>query len=131
EKNIQFNTFAYYRIRGNVIDYLRQIDEVSRIKRKTYGEVQKKMEELMQQYGRSPSDEEVADAMDMPLEKYHQLLMGVQQRSALSLNAQKYDDNSSAALYNYIEDKDLPAPDAQLEHKSVTYKLQRQIKKLN
>jgi RNA polymerase sigma factor for flagellar operon FliA len=36
-KNVQFNTFAYYRIRGNVIDYLRKIDKMPRFQRNMYG----------------------------------------------------------------------------------------------
>ncbi len=131
EKSIQFNTFAYYRIRGNIIDYLRQIDEVSRIKRTTYGKVQKKMEELMQRYGRKPADEEVARAMKMSLGEYHKLLMGVQQRSVLSLDDRMYDGSSSESLANYIEDKDAPLPDAGLDQESISYKLKEQIKKLN
>ena len=46
-RNIQFNTFAYYRIRGSIVDYLRSIDQLPRKQRKNYGEVQKAVEQLL------------------------------------------------------------------------------------
>lgn len=60
-KEIQFNTFAYYRIRGNIIDYLRSIDQLPRTDRTQFGKAQEVIDQLQQELGRQPDDEEVAE----------------------------------------------------------------------
>lgn len=130
EQKVQFNTFAYYRIRGNVIDYLRKIDEMPRLQRSNYGKAQEIMERLTQELGRTPKDEEVAKEMDMSLDDYYKLLRTVQQRSVLSLDYQKYDDDSTSDFGSYIEDKEIESPDANLDRESLKKKLTKHIKKL-
>lgn len=129
ERNIQFNTFAYYRIRGNIVDYLRSIDQLPRKQRKNYGEVQQIIEEKSQILGREPSDEEIAEELDMDIEDYHQLLSNVQQRNALSLDSPPYDEQSSSH-YEYHKDPDAESPDINLEKKERTEALQQKIGKL-
>jgi len=131
DRNIQFNTYAYYRIKGSVIDYLRKIDKMPRIQRVTFGKAQKVMEELMQKLGREPEDEEVAKALEMPVGDYRKLLVNVQQRAALSLNDQKYDNNENLTLSNAIEDTNIESPDAHLTRQSVSEKIQARLRKLN
>src|SRR5690625_3715009 len=116
QKNIQFNTYAYYRIRGSIIDYLRKIDDLPRNERKKYGQVQEAIERLSQQFGREPGDDEVAEDLDMSLESYRELLSGVQQRNALSLDS-FHGDDSEASIYETHADPDIPTPDEDLESK--------------
>jgi RNA polymerase sigma factor FliA len=128
EKNIQFNTYAYYRIRGSIIDYLRKIDKLPRKQRKNYGLVQEASDRLAQQLGREPSDEEIADELDMPIEEYYQLLSNVQQRNALSLDNSMDDDSGS--FYEVHADPDCETPDSDLERKELAENLQHRIGKL-
>jgi RNA polymerase sigma factor for flagellar operon FliA len=130
EKKIQFNTYAYYRIKGSVIDYLRKVDEMPRLQRVNFGKAQKVMEKLMQKLGRAPEDDEVAEELDMSLEEYHKLLINVQQRAALSLNDQKFDDNDSHTLSSYIADPNAELPDAEIIRKSISDKIQEKLKDL-
>ena len=130
DKNIQFNTYAYYRIKGSIIDYLRKVDEMPRIQRVTFGKAQKVMEELMQKLGREPEDEEVAEALDMNIDDYRQLLVNVQQRSVLSLDSQNFQDDDDYTLSNHIEDPNIESPDAALNRQSMTDKIQQQLKLL-
>lgn len=130
EKDIKFNTFAYYRIRGNVIDYLRSIDELPRTDRSNYGKAQEEMSRLQQELGRDPSDEEVAQAMDLELNDYYKLLSNVQQRAVLSLDSEMYEDSSKTTLGDQIEDEKIDRPDAKLNRKSVSSQLQDAIEEL-
>ncbi|MDZ7772896.1 MAG: FliA/WhiG family RNA polymerase sigma factor [Balneolaceae bacterium] len=130
EKDIKFNTFAYYRIRGSVIDYLRSIDELPRTDRTKYGKAREEMSKLQQELGRDPSDEEVADAMDLDLNAYYKLLSNVQQRAVLSLDSEMYEDSSKTTLGDQIEDENIDRPDAKLNRKSVTSKIQDAIQQL-
>ncbi|SMO59114.1 FliA/WhiG family RNA polymerase sigma factor [Fodinibius sediminis] len=129
-KDIQFNTFAYYRIRGNIIDYLRSIDELPRTARKTYGEAQEVMRRLQQELGRQPEDEEVAAEMGISLEEFHKLLSSVQQRAVLSLDQQVFEDSEGSTLSSTIEDEQVEQPDAELNRKSMSKELEMAIKEL-
>jgi RNA polymerase sigma factor FliA len=129
EKNIQFNTFAYYRIRGSVIDYLRKIDQVPRMQRANYGKAQETIDKLSQQLGRVPNDDEVAAEMGMTLKEYHQLLSNVQQRNALSLDGFATQDTGS--YYDTLADPDSEVPGTTDERTEMVQKLQRLIGQLN
>ncbi|MBO6793878.1 MAG: FliA/WhiG family RNA polymerase sigma factor [Balneolaceae bacterium] len=125
-RNIQFNTFAYYRIRGAIVDYLRSIDQLPRKQRKTYGEVQKVIEQLSQILGREPSDQEIADELDMDIHAYNKLLSNVQQRNLLSLDGPAYDKDSSS-YYDTQIDPNSEVPDNNLEKKERTEAIMKKI----
>lgn len=129
DQKVQFNTFAYYRIRGNVIDYLRKIDEVPRMQRTTFGKAQEIMNRLTQELGREPEDAEVARELEISLDDYNKLLMTVQQRSVLSLDYESEDEGSSN-LGSMIEDTDSDQPDARIIAEGMHLKLKEHIKKL-
>ncbi|SMO95648.1 sigma-70 family RNA polymerase sigma factor [Gracilimonas mengyeensis] len=130
ERNIQFNTFAYYRIRGSIVDYLRSIDQLPRKQRKNYGEVQNVIDQKSQILGREPSDEEIAEELDMDIDDYHKLLSNVQQRNVLSLDSPAYDDSGASSHYDFHEDPDSETPDLNLEKKERTEALQKKIGEL-
>lgn len=127
-KNIQFNTYAYYRIRGSIIDYLRKIDSLPRKQRKSYGEIQAMINQLSQELGREPSDEEVANKLKMPIEDYYKLLSNVQQRNALSLDNNYRDGERS--FYDIHENSDVDSPDDNLEKKEIAEALKKKIGEL-
>ena len=127
-KNIQFNTFAYYRIQGSIIDYLRKIDNLPRNKRKSYGQVQAIIAKKSQELSREPTDEEVAMELGMPLDDYYQLLSTVQQRNALSLDSTMHDGSQS--FYEIHADPDSETPDLGLEKKEMVEVLKHKIGQL-
>ena len=129
-RKIKFNTFVYYRIRGNIIDYLRKIDHLPREKRKDYGEVKQAIQCLSQTLGREPTDEEVADKLDMNIENYRQLLTNVQTRNALSLDTTFAGDDSDS-FYAVYEDQDVEAPDQELLKAEQAARLKEKIGELN
>ncbi|MDR8394239.1 FliA/WhiG family RNA polymerase sigma factor [Aliifodinibius sp. S!AR15-10] len=130
DRNIKFNTYVYYRIRGNIIDYLRKIDQLPRKKRKNYGKVKEAMQRLSQQLGREPSDEEVAGELDMDLEDYRKLLSNVQKRNALSLD-KSFNKDDSNSFYEIHENKNAESPDQNLEKKELCNTLKQKIGELD
>jgi RNA polymerase sigma factor FliA len=130
-KNIQFNTFAYYRIRGSVIDYLRKIDNMPRLQRSTYGRAQEVIDRLSQQFGRVPDDEEVAAELEISLDEYRQLLSNVQQRNVLSLDNSVGHDDSRMTMYDTLADPDTEDPDIHYERRAQVERLQKIIGKLS
>lgn len=70
----QFETYAAQRIRGSMLDELRNADWLPRSIRKNMRDVENTITQLEQQLGRSPSEAEVAKGMSLPLEKYYEKL---------------------------------------------------------
>ena len=70
----QFETYAVQRIRGAMLDGLRQSDWLPRGLRRSLRQVEAAIRKLEQEHGRPPSEQELADALGMPLGDYQQLL---------------------------------------------------------
>ncbi|HPC73948.1 MAG TPA: FliA/WhiG family RNA polymerase sigma factor [Syntrophales bacterium] len=74
DRNVQFETYARFRIRGAVLDELRARDWQPRSARNKDAKIEKAIFELRRLLGRQPQEEEIADHLGIPLEEYHQLL---------------------------------------------------------
>ncbi|MDI6748072.1 MAG: RNA polymerase sigma factor FliA [Rhodocyclaceae bacterium] len=70
----QFETYAVQRIRGAMLDGLRENDWLPRGLRKEMRRVETAIQKLEHQQGRHPSEGELAGALDMPLADYQKLL---------------------------------------------------------
>ncbi|MDD3019043.1 MAG: RNA polymerase sigma factor FliA [Comamonas sp.] len=73
-QGVQFETFASQRIRGAMIDELRDNDWLSRGARKGQKDIESAIHRLEQALGRAPKESEIAQAMDMELADYQALL---------------------------------------------------------
>ena len=73
-QGVQFETFATQRIRGAMIDELREGDWMSRGSRKSQKEIERAVQRLEQKLGRSPLESEIAIELQMTLPDYQQLL---------------------------------------------------------
>lgn len=71
----QFETYAVQRIRGSMLDSLRQSDWLPRALRKSLRQVEVMIRKLEQQHGRPPLEQELADALNLPLADYQKLLL--------------------------------------------------------
>ncbi|EYC50004.1 flagellar biosynthesis sigma factor [Hylemonella gracilis str. Niagara R] len=76
-QGVQFETFATQRIRGAMIDELRENDWMSRGSRKSQKEIEAALTRLEHQLGRSPTESEIAEALGMELAEYQALLYKV------------------------------------------------------
>lgn len=70
----QFETYAVLRVRGAMLDGLRENDWLPRSLRRDMRRTETVIHELEQELGRAPSESEIAAALDMSLEDYQQLL---------------------------------------------------------
>jgi RNA polymerase sigma factor for flagellar operon FliA len=66
----KFETFAIHRIRGSILDNIRQVDWVPRLVRQRYGKIQKAKHQLECDLGRTPNDDEVAAALSLSVDEY-------------------------------------------------------------
>jgi RNA polymerase sigma factor for flagellar operon FliA len=73
-QGVQFETFATQRIRGAMIDELRENDWVSRGTRKSQKDIEEAMRRLEHRLGRSPLESEIAADLGLSLTDYQSLL---------------------------------------------------------
>ncbi len=93
-----FVSYAYGRIRGALVDYLRSIDALPRERRRKLAELQQAIDTLRQTLGREPDDQDVADYLGISLQEYHTLLTDAQRRFALSLQDTIGEDGDQSVL---------------------------------
>jgi len=74
---VQFETFATQRIRGAMLDELRENDWASRGTRKSQKEIEESIRGLEHRLGRSPLESEIASDLGMSLSDYQSLLAKV------------------------------------------------------
>ena len=72
--NVQFKTYAELRIRGAILDSLRNMDWAPRSWRQKERMIQQTTDELTQKLGRGAEDKEIAQAMGMGLRDYQKML---------------------------------------------------------
>ncbi len=70
----QFETYAVQRIRGAMLDELRSADWMPRSIRQSMRQVEAAITSLQQQLGRAPSESDIAQALNLSLAEYHQML---------------------------------------------------------
>jgi len=76
-QGVQFETFATQRIRGAMLDELRENDWASRSTRKSQKEIEESIRGLEHRLGRSPLESEIASDLGMSLSDYQSLLAKV------------------------------------------------------
>src|SRR5881396_249251 len=74
ERNVKFKTYAEVRIRGAILDSLRNLDWAPRSLRKKGKDLERTYADLSQKLGRPATDEEVSEAMGEDLANFHALL---------------------------------------------------------
>lgn len=70
----QFETYASQRVRGAMLDGLRENDWLPRSLRREMRRVEAAIHQLEQESGRAPSEKELSEALGMPLADYQKML---------------------------------------------------------
>lgn len=90
-----FMTYAYLRVRGAIVDYLRRLDVLSLDKRRKMAEAGRVLDALRQERGSESPDRDVADRLGVSPACYRRLLTEAQARFALSMDAPVGDEGRS------------------------------------
>jgi RNA polymerase sigma factor for flagellar operon FliA len=80
----QFETYASQRIRGAMLDGLRENDWLPRGLRRDLKRIETTISRLEQEFGRTPAETELANALDMPLSEYQKMLQDARGHQILS-----------------------------------------------
>jgi RNA polymerase sigma factor for flagellar operon FliA len=73
----EFEAYALYRVKGAMLDYLRQLDPATRSTRKTSRLIARAIASLSQKLGRAPEEEEICSSLGMTEDQYRQSLTDV------------------------------------------------------
>jgi RNA polymerase sigma factor for flagellar operon FliA len=99
EKKVAFSSYAKHRIKGAILDSLRQLDWASRDLRRRQKQIEAAKRELTATLQRNPTETELADKMGIGFERWHQIMADMQYAGMLSISTRR------------PEQDDLPAPD--------------------
>ena len=116
ERGVKFKTYAELRIRGAMLDSLRDLDWAPRSLRKKSKDPEKLYAALGQKLGRPATDEEVCEALGGDMDEFHAL---VDQLNGLSIGSFEdigdRDDGSGESFINYYADDGDSDPYAEFE----------------
>jgi RNA polymerase sigma factor for flagellar operon FliA len=116
---VKFKTYAEVRIRGAILDSLRNLDWAPRSLRKKSRDLERTYAALSQKLGRPATDEEVSEAMGAELEDFHAL---VDQLHGLTIGSFENlsDGEDSDSYLNYYPDDGSNDPYARFESTELT-----------
>ena len=104
----QFETYAVLRIRGAMLDELRNSDWMPRSTRQNMRKVETAMNELQQRLGRPPSESEVAKSLKMSLADYQDLLSDGGGHQLVYYEDFRGDEDDGSFLDRYAVDDEDP-----------------------
>ncbi|MHC4173555.1 MAG: FliA/WhiG family RNA polymerase sigma factor [Planctomycetota bacterium] len=93
-RGVKFETYCSPRIRGSILDELRSMDWVPRLVRARAHQLSKATHSLETSLGRKPTEQEIAEELDMNMEEFNRLQRDANAASQVSLNT-KYSDGDS------------------------------------
>ena len=98
DKNVQFRSYAQFRIRGAILDSLRTLDWSPRELRRKGRAVEEATRALTSRAGRAPGEAEVAGEMGLALGEYQQLLGELKGLEISTLNAERSEESGEEEL---------------------------------
>lgn len=81
----QFETYAAQRVRGAMLDGLRENDWLPRSLRRDFRQIEKAIAQLEQEHGRPPSENELARSLGVSLAEYQKMLQDARGHQLVSL----------------------------------------------
>lgn len=130
-KNVKFESYASLRIRGAIVDLARKQDWVPRNVRKLGKDIDNAYAELYYRFGRYPSDEEIAEFLDIPITKYYKILGETNMFNILSLDALIEASQEEGQHEKFMRDPDSDyMPSQRLEQKELESMLKASIEAL-
>jgi len=93
KRGVKFETYATLKIKGAIIDYIRKQDWVPRRVRKFGKQLDLAYGELYHKLGRQPTNEELAECMEMTIEQFNKTLADTATANTLSFEELLYEDN--------------------------------------
>jgi RNA polymerase sigma factor for flagellar operon FliA len=117
-REIRFETFAITRIKGSIIDELRSLDWVPRSVRAKAREIERANAKLEHKLHRAPTDQEMAEELEVDLEDFQESLMRISNSSVVALDELWTVSDSSGdqvSLLDTIQDESAADPAQEMD----------------
>ena len=92
-RGVKFETYCSPRIRGSILDELRNMDWVPRLVRARASQLAKATRSLETHLGRKPTEQETAEELDIDMEEFNRLQRDANAVSMLSLSTKYNEDD--------------------------------------
>ena len=128
-QDVKLKTYAEYKIRGAILDSLRDLDWAPRQQRKRAKLIESAISKLEQQLQRHPTEEEIAGHLEISIEEYQEWLGDARSLTIGSLeNAGTEEEGRN--LLRYIADSDEAWPSQILERSELERLLAKAIDRM-
>ncbi|MBI1790223.1 MAG: FliA/WhiG family RNA polymerase sigma factor [Acidobacteria bacterium] len=127
--NVKLKTYAEYKIRGAILDSLRDLDWAPRQKRKKAKQIESAISVVEQRVQRIPTEEDIAQELKLSLEEYHQWLVEIRGVNIGSIEHASADDEGRDLL-EYVADREEDWPSQILERGELERLLTSAIEKM-
>jgi RNA polymerase sigma factor for flagellar operon FliA len=123
-KNVVFHSYAKHRIKGAILDSLRQLDWASRDQRRRQKQVESTTRDLASKLGRTPCDTEVANQLGVGLERWHRMQMEMRTVGPVSASSNPEQDRERTQEFAATPEY---RPDRMCERRQLQHTLARAI----
>lgn len=133
EFNIKFETYAISRIKGAIIDSLRALDWLPRSLRFKAKELDKIYQELEAKLKRPPTEEELAEALEINVDQLRQLLSELSYSSVIALEETLKSSPSGdeeSTMIDFVQDEQMSDPFESLENEEAKELLVKAVQEL-
>jgi len=113
-QNVKLKTYAEFRIRGAILDSLRDTDWAPRLKRRQAREFEAAMARAEQRLGRTPEEEEIARELSLTLDEYRQKLTEMEALNIGELDFAR-DEKEAPVILKYTAAGDENSPEITME----------------
>lgn len=129
-QNVKLKTYAEYKIRGAILDSLRDLDWAPRQKRKKAKMIEAAISAAERRIQRAPTEEEIASELSIPLGEYHRWLVEVRGVNVGSFEYAQAGEEEGRDLLQFIPDRETDWPSELFERSQLERLLTEAIEKL-
>ena len=126
-KKVYFQSYAKHRIKGAMLDSLRQLDWASRDLRKRHKKIESLARELAAQLGRNPTETDLADNMGVGVERWRRMMVELRTVGLLSASSRAGEDGTPLPDYPARPDS---RPDRMCAHEQLREALSQAMRAL-
>jgi len=132
-RGFKFETYAVPRIRGAILDGLRDVDWMPRSYRQKSRKLERTLTKLINQLGRIPNEDEIATKLGLKQEEYYRFIDQVGSGSLVSLDVRiaTGDDGETGSLHDVIPDATRRDPLSEIEESDARKSALKLIDELN
>ncbi len=126
-QDVTFASYAKHRIKGAILDSLRQLDWASRDLRKRHKQLEQVTRELAAELSRPPLEAEIAAKMGVGVDRWRQMAVELRMVGLISTSQRQNDDDQSAPEFPAAPDL---RPDRLCENRELSTALEQAMQTL-